>query len=138
MMNEIEQNFSPLRLNLLRAGYLLLIVGLGLNYWVGLATHGLQYELMEGVVVALLTALSLLAILGLRHPIKMLPLLLFEIVWKVLWMGFVALRAWLEGPIDAAMGEVIFACSIGVIYLFLVPWSYVWRAYIVAPGAKWR
>lgn len=129
---------TPFRRNLLRAGYLLLVVGLGLNYWWGFFTNGLQYELMEGVVVALLTALSLLSIIGLFYPVKMIPLLLFEVLWKLLWMSVVVPQAYLTGAVDSAMGEVIFACSIGVVYLYIVPWKYVIKTYFRSPAEPWR
>ena len=41
---------------------------------------------MEGVETCMLVALSLLAVLGLRYPMKMLPILLFEIGWKFIWV----------------------------------------------------
>ena len=38
----------------------------------------------------MLTAMSILAFLGLRYPVKMLPVLLFESAWKLLWLALVA------------------------------------------------
>ncbi|MCC4587992.1 hypothetical protein LL962_12910 [Xanthomonas sp. NCPPB 1067] len=67
------------RLYGLRAGYLLLVVGLGVQVWPGIVLRHDAWELMEGVVQCMLGAIGLLALLGLRSPLKMLPLLLFEI-----------------------------------------------------------
>jgi hypothetical protein len=39
---------------------------------------------MRGVVRSVLAAVSLLAVLGIRYPLKMLPLLFFELVWKTI------------------------------------------------------
>jgi hypothetical protein len=39
---------------------------------------------MEGVVICLLTAMSLLAFLGFRYAVQMLPILPFEVTWKVI------------------------------------------------------
>jgi len=39
----------------------------------------------------MLVALSLLSFLGLRYPIKMLPILLFEISWKFIWLTVIAI-----------------------------------------------
>ena len=43
------------------------------------------------VVTCLLTAMSLLAFFGLRYPVRMLPILLLEINWKLIWIGTVAI-----------------------------------------------
>ncbi len=56
--------------------------------------------LMSGVADSLLGALALLCILGLRYPVKMLPLLLFETAWKTAWLLGFALPLWLAHRID--------------------------------------
>jgi hypothetical protein len=68
---------SRTRLHLLRAGYLLMGVGLALVKW-PLLPDARALPLYEGVTLCLLTAMSLLAFLGLRYPVKLLPMLLFE------------------------------------------------------------
>src|SRR6188472_4083002 len=71
---------SVRRLNLMRIGYLFMAVGLVLVKW-PLIINGTVATLpvYEGVVAVLLTAMSLLAFLGLRYPIAMLPVLMFEV-----------------------------------------------------------
>jgi len=65
------------RLHAMRAGYLLMGVGLALVKW-PILPDAATLPLYEGVTLCLLTAMSLVAFLGLRHPVKMLPVLLFE------------------------------------------------------------
>jgi hypothetical protein len=75
-------DLSLARLHAMRGGYLLMGVGLALVRWPKLpGAHNLP--VYEGVTLCLLTAMSLLAFLGLRHPVKMLPVLLFEAAWKL-------------------------------------------------------
>src|SRR5450432_146192 len=81
---------SLLRLYALRATYLLLIVGLGIDVWPGIIHHDKPWGLMLGVVQCVLAAVSLLALLGLRYPLQMLPLLFFEMLWKSIWLIVVA------------------------------------------------
>jgi len=65
------------RLYLMRAGYLLMGVGIAVVKWPQIVSHGDDWPLFEGVVACILTAMSLLAFLGLRYPVRLLPLLLF-------------------------------------------------------------
>ena len=127
---------SVLRLNLLRAGYLLLVVGLGSTVWPEIVAPASAWAPLRGVVLCMLGAMSALALLGLRHPLKMLPLLFFEMGWKALWLLRVALPAWASGRLDAATTETAMECCIGAIFLVVVPWPYVIGAYVRAPGDR--
>ena len=76
-------DLSLTQLHLMRAGYLLMVVGLALKKW-PLLPDAHTMPLYEGVTLCILVAMSLLAFLGLRYPVKLLPLLLFESAWKLL------------------------------------------------------
>jgi hypothetical protein len=130
------------RLYLLRAGYLLLVVGLGLTVWPAVVTRVPWAPSLcgwNGIGDSLLAALALLSVLGLRYPLKMLPLLLFEITWKVIWLGTVALPTVLaHAPVGDGMAQTINACLMAVVFPLLVPWRYVAATYVMAPGDRWR
>ena len=127
---------SLTRLHLMRAGYLLMGVGLVLVKW-PLLPRAHTLPLYEGVTLCLLTAMSLLAFVGLRHPVRMLPVLLFESAWKLLWLALVALPRAVAGDLDAATSEVLVNCSLVVLILAVVPWPYVWRTYVRQTGDRW-
>lgn len=126
------------RLNLLRAVYLLMAVGAGYLNWSQILDGSRQWELMHGVVVAMLGAMSLLALLGLRQPLRMLPLLFWEIAWKLIWLTRVALPAWQEDRITEALAANIVACGLVVVIIVAVPWDHVWRQYVKGPAEAWR
>lgn len=91
---------------------------------------------MSSVVLSMLGALALIALWGLRYPLKMMPMLLFEFMWKVIWVVAFALDPWLNGQLDEAMQETLFACLMGVV--LVVPWGYVFRHYVKATADRWR
>ncbi len=128
---------SLVRLYVLRAVYLLLLVGLALTIWPLLFDQRPGWPLMNSVVASMLTALSLLAALGIRYPLQMLPLLLFELLWNTIWLLAVALPAWQAGRLDAAMSSTIFDCLPVVLVLLAVPWPYVFRHYVKKAGDRW-
>ncbi len=125
------------RLNVLRVGYLVMGVGLAVKRWPLLADHQ-TWGLKEGTVICMLVAMSVLALLGLRHPQRMLPILLFEVGWKLIWLGLVALPMWRRGDLDAATREQVAAVAWVVVIIAVVPWRHVVRQYLMAPGEPWR
>ena len=128
---------SLLRLHALRAGYLLLVVGLGLTVWPGIIHHDHPWSLPVGVVRCMLGALSLLSILGLRYPLQMLPLLLFELVWKTIWLTAIALPLWWADRMDAGAQETAIECLMAVIFIVVIPWRYVFETYVARRGDRW-
>src|SRR5918911_580525 len=126
------------RLHAMRVGYAFMGTGLAIVKWPLVINYDQSFPLYEGVVAVLLTAMSLLAFLGLRYPVRLLPILLFECLWKLIWLGVVALPAATAGSVDAAMSKVLVNCSLVVVILAVVPWRYVWRHYVVAKGDRSR
>ena len=133
-----DQELSTRRLNFMRCGYAFMGVGLAIVKWPILVQNVSALPLFEGVVACLLTGMSLLAFLGLRYPVAMLPILLFEVTWKVIWIAAVALPHLVADDIDAATGEVLFNCSFVVVIIAVIPWRYVWKRYVRTPGDAWR
>lgn len=133
-MNEV----STLRLYVLRATYLLMVVGLGSTIWPLLLDKPEAAEHFRGVTWCLLGTVGLLALLGLRYPLKMLPLLLFELVWKVTWLVAIGLQLRGSGQLEGPFRETWSANLLGlVIFPLAIPWGYVIRTYVRAPGDRW-
>jgi hypothetical protein len=128
---------STFRLYLLRAGYLLIAAGLGSQIWPAILQHDKTWELMHGVVVSMLGAMSALALLGLRYPLQMLPLLFFEMAWKTIWLLRVALPLWSTGQMDADTAETAFECLMAVVFPVLIPWRYVVDNYLRKAADPW-
>jgi len=126
------------RLYLLRLGYLVIAVGLALTKWPLIINHDVPWPLFEGVETCMLVALSLLSFLGLRYPLQMLPILLFELAWKFIWVTVVALPLWIAHQMDPATLRVFYSCFVVLIVLAVIPWRYVVAHYVRKPGDPWR
>ena len=126
------------RLNVMRIGYLVMGVGLAVTKWPLLINRTEPWPLMEGVATYMLVAMGLLALLGLRYPVKMLPILLFESAWKLLWLTAVALPLWTAGQMDPATWETTYATLWVVVILAVIPWRYVFAQYVTKRGERWR
>jgi hypothetical protein len=133
-MNEV----SLFRLYFLRALYLLVVVGLGITVWPGVIYQEEPWGLNEGVVQCMLAAFSALSLLGLRYPLQMLPLLLWELGWKSIWLIVVAVPLWSTGQMDESTWEVASACLMVLIFPFGIPWRFVYAHYVKKHGDRWR
>lgn len=127
---------SLIRLYVLRAAYLLIVFGLGGLIVPQILDHPLTDR---GIIPALLGGVWLLALVGLRYPLQMLPLLMFELAWKLVWVLAYGLPQWAAGQLTPVTAEDLRNTLFGVILMPLViPWGYVWRRYVKQPGDRWR
>ena len=102
---------SVFRLNLLRAYYSLISIERAYRViprWLG----GEPLGPFDGTAYAFWTALALLALVALRYPLQMLPLLFVLLVYKAVWLLGVALPMWRSGAaFDAMLTTTPRSCS---------------------------
>lgn len=121
------------RINAMRFLFLLMAVIMGTLVWQQLLFKSADWHWGLGMGKAMLAALALMSVLGVRYPLQMLPLMMYEIAWKTVWLIFIALRAWLNGKWTIDIQDLFFD-SIGiVIAYFIVPWPYIWARYFKQP-----
>lgn len=133
-MNDV----SLFRLYLLRAMYLLIVIGLGVWAMPGVIHHQHPWELHNGVVQCMLAAFWALSILGLRYPLQMLPVLLWELIWKSIWLAIVAFPLWRTNQMDEATRVMASSILWVVIIPFVIPWGYVFKNYLQRSGDRWK
>lgn len=129
---------SLFRLYTLRVAYLIMSAGLGAFIWPNVIHHTNEFAATRGIQVALLAGLGLTAALGLRYPLKMLPILLFELAWKAIYLIAFALPLWSAHQINDATAEDIKAVLMVVIFIPLIPWRYVFAYYVLKHGDRWK
>ena len=143
MKNRVPSNIensevSIFRLYLLRLAYLLLSVGLGIMMWPGIINPPMDLPHINTAARSLLGAITLLALLGVRYPLKMMPLLFFEMLWKSIWLLAFALPRWSAGTLDQNMQGELYSYIFTVIILALVlPWPFVFKEYVSGHGDRW-
>lgn len=131
-----DREVSLARLYVLRATYLLLVAGIGAMVLPPLVSPAAN---ARGVIPSLLAGVGVLALLGLRHPLQMLPLLMFEFAWKAIWLFAFGIPQWSSGELPPTFAEDFGPITMGVILMpIVIPWGYVWRHYVNKPGEPWR
>lgn len=129
---------SLFRIYTLRLSYLILAAGLGTYIWPDVIHHTTEFAITEGIRCALLAGLGATAVLGLRYPVQMVPLLLFELIWKAIYLVAFALPLWHAHQINPVAAADIQAVLMVVIFIPLIPWKYVFRHYVAQHGDRWK
>jgi hypothetical protein len=115
---------TKLRCNLLRLLYLIMAAGLAITVWPSVLSHDTVQAHSGPGAQSMMAAMGALAVVGLRFPLKMLMLLVFEVFWKLIFLLSFALPLLLTGQPDAASWENIWACLIAMAFIPIIPWRY--------------
>lgn len=135
-----DQQYEGVRrinIYLLRLVYVLMFFVLGKTTWTCILTHQGSWEPTKAVAWCVWTAFATLAGLGILRPLKMLPILLLEIFYKVLWLLVVAYPLWSKGTLAGSSAEGTASVFIWVILpIVVMPWGHVFATYIYQPKAQ--
>ncbi len=122
------------RINAMRFLFLLIAVVMGgMSVWPQLLFQSADWDVMHGLAKSMLAALAVMSLIGVRYPLQMLPLMLYEMLWKTVWIILIAGRAWMAGKWNADIEGLFYDCIGIVIAFFIVPWPYVWARYFAQP-----
>ncbi len=137
-MQSSDKNLLPpvalWRINAIRFLFLLMAVIMGgMFVWPQLLFESADWDVMRGLAKSMLAALAVMSLLGVRYPLQMLPLMLYEMLWKTVWIILIAGRAWMAGKWNADIEALFYDCIVISIAFFIVPWRYIWARYVVQP-----
>ena len=106
--------------------YLLLVIGCAIVFLSQLIGHE---PTARGVIPSMLGGLWVLACFGLRYPLQIFLMLLFELAWKTIWLIDCGLPQRMAGVNTAQFTEDFKAIAFApVLLLLIIPWGYVFRA----------
>jgi hypothetical protein len=128
--SERHEGVRWIHIRLLRLLYGLMFFVLGRQTWTEILTHQGPWVPGDAVNWCVWTAFATLAGLGIIRPLKMLPIILLEIFYKVMWLAIVAYPLWARGALAGSAAEGTTAAFLWVLLpIVVVPWGYVWRTY---------
>jgi hypothetical protein len=125
------EGVCPINIYLLRALFILMFFVLGKDTWTHILTHQGAWDPTDAVVWTVWTAFATLALLGIVRPLKMLPIVLLEIFYKVMWLAMVAYPLWSRGTLAGSKADDFTGPFLWVILpIVAVPWGYVFVNYV--------
>ena len=119
------------RQHILRAVFFLCFIGLAVDNWKSVLFPGEQLDPWSGVAISFYAAFSLLCVLGIRFPLKFIPLLLTQLIYKSAWLVSTYLPAYQANLVDKNLNSWFGVMVAGIIIdLLVIPWGYVYREYL--------
>ena len=131
------EGVRPINIYLLRVLYFLMFAFVGLDSWRTIITHQGPWDHVRAVAFCVWAAYPTLSLIGLINPLKMLPIVIFMIFYKALWVAVVAFPLWRAGALAGSRAEemahiFLWAPVVGI----FVPWIYVFKNYVLRSKAR--
>ena len=131
---EKYEGVRPINIYLLRVMYFLMAALVATSTWRTLFTHEGPWDNYRAMSVCVWTAYTTLAFFGLFRPLKWLPIMIFMIFYKTLWLIVVAYPLWRANELAGTPAlEMAQAFSPAPFLILIVPWKYVFQNYVYKP-----
>ena len=131
---ERYEGVRPINIYLLRLFYFLMAFFVATDSWRAIITHEGPWDRFRAMALCVWAAYTTLAVFGLIHPLKWLPIMIFMIFYKSLWLMIVAYPLWREGTLANSPAAEMTYAFLGVpVAMIAVPWKYVFENFIYKP-----
>jgi hypothetical protein len=121
----------PFHVFMLRLFYFLAAAFVATWAWRALLTHEGPWEQYQSVMICVWAAYPTLMAIGLIHPVRMLPIMLFTVFYKALWLGIVAYPMYQAGTLTPSALQMAKDFALLPIAIIAVPWGYAFRTYLL-------
>ena len=131
MTNQTTHEIPKTRRYFMSGLFALNFLSLFVDNWTTILFPSEQLGTLEGVAISFWAAFSLLMLIGIRYPTKMIPLLMLQLLYKASWIIGVYRPAYFNGEVTEGLQSFLWVCVAGVVLnLLIIPWKYVFREYV--------
>jgi hypothetical protein len=124
------QDVPRINLYVMRIFFALMFLLVGRESWSTIINNKEPWEPMNAVVFSVWAAYSALSFIGIFRTLKMLPIMLFMVFYKAIWLIIVAYPLWATDKLaGSSAGEMAKAFIWVVIPVAFMPWKYVFKTY---------
>ena len=117
---------------LLRLLFSLMFLFVTYDSWSHIFSHHGPWDNANAAAWCMWGSYSVISIIGVIRPLKMLPIVLFEIIYKVAWLAIVAYPLWIKNELAGSPAEGMTRVFVWVIFpIVAMPWKYFLRTYVL-------
>ena len=117
---------------LLRLLFTLMVLFVASDSWKHIYNHTGPWDNMNAAAWCMWASYSTISIIGIFRPLKMLPIVFFEIVYKVAWLASVAYPLWIKNELIGSSAEGMTRVFLWVVLpIVAMPWRFFVRTFIL-------
>lgn len=129
------QGVARYKIYLLRLLFVLMFAFLGKDAWTFILNHKGPWDPAEAMNFSVWASYSVLSLLGILYPLRMLPLVMLEILYKSIWLVIVAYPLWISNQLAGSNAEgMTFVFALVPLPILAMPWKYAYRKYLTRKG----
>ena len=126
------EGVRPINIYLLRLLFVLVFLFVGYDSWTSILHHKGAWDHVRAAALCMWASYSLLSIIGVFYPLKMIPFVMFEILYKIVWLIIVAYPLWAAHRLAGSPAEeMTYAFLWVVLPIVAMPWRYAFNAYVL-------
>jgi hypothetical protein len=128
---ERYEGVRPINIYLLRILYFLMLVFISSEAWTTIIGHQGPWDHVKAVAWCAWAAYTTLSIFGLINPLRWLPIVIFMIFYKTLWLIVVAYPLWSAGTLAGSPADEMAHVFVAAPFLtVIIPWKYFFQRFI--------
>lgn len=132
--HEKYEGVRPFQIYGLRTFYFLMAAFVGTDAWMRLITFTGEWDHVRAVAWCVWAAYPTMGVLGLFKPLKLLPIMIFMVFYKSLWLVFIAYPLWSNGTLIGSPAEGMARIFVWMpVAIAIIPWGYAWRTLVWSP-----
>jgi hypothetical protein len=117
---------------LLRILFTLMFLALGKDAWIHIFHQSEAWMPTDAVAWSVWASYSVLSVFGIVNPLKMMPILFLEVLYKIIWLILVAYPLWShEELVGSASEEMTYAFLWVLLPIVAIPWKYSFSKYVL-------
>lgn len=129
---ERYEGVPAINIYLLRLLFTLMFLFLTYDSWSYILNHEGPWDNTKAAAWCMWGSYSVISFIGILRPLRMLPIVLFEIVYKVTWLFIVAYPLWIKNELVGSPAEDMTRIFVWVIFpIVAMPWTYFFKTHIL-------
>ena len=129
---EHYEGVPAINIYLLRLLFTLMFLFVTYDSWSYIFNHTGPWDNVKAAAWCMWGSYSFISFIGILRPLKMLPIVLFECLYKTAWLIIVAYPLWAKNELAGSAAEGMANVFLWVVFpIVAMPWKYFIRTYIL-------